>query len=119
MIKRLLESGPQVLATGGGAVIPRRTRERIAATSFSVWLSAPVDVLFQRVSRRDTRPLLKNADPRGTLTKLLAERTPYYAQATMTFESQEASHEITVANLLGAIAAHLREAGAVQANLAP
>ena len=83
VIKRLLQSGPQVVATGGGAVLSAKTRAECAKNGISVWLKAPVDLLLQRVSRRDNRPLLKTADPRAVLTRLLSEREAYYAEATL------------------------------------
>ncbi len=112
VIRRLLEAGSQVLATGGGAVLSDRTRQEIAKNGISIWLKAPVDLLFQRVSRRDNRPLLKTADPRGALARLLTERTPYYSAADLTVESREAPHESVVEEIIAHLSAHLAAMGA-------
>lgn len=107
VIRRLLRSGPQVLATGGGAVISAQTRAEIARTAVSIWLKAPLDLLLARVARRDNRPLLKGGDPRAVLARLLDERAPYYAEADLMFESRDASHETIVEELLLLLASHL------------
>src|SRR5271166_3729395 len=115
VIRRLLQTGSQVLATGGGAVLSMKTRAEIKRTGLSVWLKAPIDLLLQRVSRRDNRPLLKTSDPRAVLERLLAERTPFYAEADLIFESRDAAHEIVVDELLAALASYTgTAAGPVQ-----
>jgi shikimate kinase len=108
VIKRLLQSGPQVLATGGGAIMSAQTRAAIAQSGLSIWLNAPVDILLQRVARRDNRPLLKTENPRAVLDRLLAERGPYYAEANLVFQSREAPHDTIVKEILSMIEAHLR-----------
>ena len=112
VIKRLLQSGPQVVATGGGAVLSAKTRAEFAKNGISVWLKAPVDLLLQRVSRRDNRPLLKTADPRAVLTRLLSEREAYYAGATLIFESRDGPHEVAVEEMLSLLASYLARGGA-------
>ncbi len=107
VIRRLLQGGPQILATGGGAVISPRTRAAIASSGISIWLKAPLDLLVQRASKRDNRPLLKTGDPQAVLARLLAEREPYYREATLVFESREAAHEVTVDEVLRLLASHL------------
>lgn len=96
VIARLLEGGPQVLATGGGAFMHAETRALIANKAISMWLRADFDVLMRRVRRRVDRPLLKTADPEGTLRRLIAERDPVYAQAKITIESRDVSHDTIV-----------------------
>lgn len=82
VLGRLLEGPPRVLATGGGAFLRAENREAIAAAgAVSVWLDAPLEVLWRRVRHKTTRPLLRTEDPRGTLARLLAERAPVYALA--------------------------------------
>ena len=109
VIKRLLQGGPQILATGGGAVISAQTRAQIAKCGVSIWLNAPLDLLLNRVSRRDNRPLLKTGDPQCVLARLLSERQPYYAEADLVFESREAPHETIVDEILVLVASHLAE----------
>src|SRR3984957_12523066 len=93
VIARLLESGPQVLATGGGAVMNADTRAALKARSVSIWLHADVDVLMRRINKRkNDRPMLQPADPVATLRQLLAEREPLYAQADLIVQSREAPH---------------------------
>ena len=96
VIARLLDSGPQVLATGGGAFMNRDTRASIAAKGISVWLRATLDVLTKRIKRRSDRPLLRTADPADTLRRLIDERYPVYAEAALTVESRDVPHDTIV-----------------------
>lgn len=84
VIARLLDGRPVVLSTGGGAFMSQPTRARISARGVSVWLKADLDLLWTRVRARGTRPLLRTADPYGTLARLTQERAPVYAQADLT-----------------------------------
>src|SRR4051794_698911 len=86
VLARLLETGPQVLATGGGAFMHSGTRAAIRQKGISVWLKAEFDVLMRRVKRRGDRPLLQSADPGETLRQLMAERAPSYAEADLVVE---------------------------------
>ena len=83
VIARLLKGTPAILSTGGGAWMAERNRAAIQASGVSVWLCADLDLLWARVRHKETRPLLKTPDPRGTLAALYAERTPVYAQADL------------------------------------
>jgi shikimate kinase len=108
VIARLLEGGPQVLATGGGAVMNVTTRAAIKARGVSVWLDAEFDVLMRRINKRKSdRPMLQTADPAATLRQLLAERGPFYAQADLTVQSREVPHDAIVSEIMKAIAAFL------------
>ena len=100
VIARLLEHGPQVLATGGGAFINPHTRDLIRRKGLSVWLKAEVNVLLRRVKRRDDRPLLQATDPRATLAKLIAVRDPVYAGADLMVTSREVPHEVMVEEIV-------------------
>ncbi len=111
VIARLLEGGPQVLATGGGAFMNPKTRDAIRAKGVSVWLKAELDVLMRRINkRRNDRPLLQTADPGETLRALLVEREPIYAQADLTVQSREVAHDAIVAEIMTALASWLKEA---------
>lgn len=88
IIARLLELEPGILSTGGGAFLQSQTREVIAARGFAVWLKADLDILWQRVRHKDTRPLLRTQNPRATLAKLLEERVPSYAQAPLAVKAE-------------------------------
>jgi shikimate kinase len=103
VIARLLDAGPQVLATGGGAFMNPETRDIIRRNAVSIWLRADFDVLFRRVKRRNDRPLLKTADPAETLRQLMAERDPIYAQADASVHSREVPHETIVEEILAAL----------------
>jgi shikimate kinase len=104
VIARLLEGGPQVLASGGGAFINPQTRALIRARGVSVWLKADLDVLMRRIRRRSDRPLLKTDDPERTLQRLIEERYPIYAEADVTVYSRDVSHESIVADIVAALA---------------
>jgi shikimate kinase len=109
VIARILQEGPIVLATGGGAFMSEETRSSIAAAGISIWLKADLDVLMRRVRKRSNRPLLQNPDPEGTMRRLIEVRHPVYAQADLTIESHEAPHDRVVADILKALSAWLDE----------
>ena len=108
VIARLLESGPQVLATGGGAFMNPETRAAIHDKGVSVWLRATVEVLLRRIKRRNDRPLLKNGDPAETLRRLIDERYPTYAEADITVESREVAHDTIVDEIVAGLCAQPR-----------
>lgn len=110
VILRLLEHGPQVLSTGGGAFMNAQTREAIAAHGLTVWLRADVDTLLDRVSKKQNRPLLRNADPRGVLEKLMVERYPVYATADVTVPTRDERKEVIAAEVIDALSRHLEAA---------
>ena len=112
VIARLLEEGPQVVATGGGAYMDPETRAAIAKRATSVWLRADLDLLVRRTSRRNTRPLLRTGDPKEILGRLIEERYPTYAEADITVDSVDAPPQVTVQRVLDALAAHRQEAAA-------
>jgi shikimate kinase len=103
VIQRLLNDGPQVLATGGGAYMNARTRARIAERGVSVWLRADLDVLVRRTKGRRGRPLLKTEDPRPTLEKLMQERYPVYAGTDIVVDTNDEPHEVTVNKIISAL----------------
>jgi shikimate kinase len=104
VIARLLDGGPHVLATGGGAYMNEQTRALVHSRGLSVWLKAELDILLKRVRRRADRPLLKNGDPAVTLEKLIVERYPIYALADVTVMSRDVPHETIVAEIVTALA---------------
>ena len=115
VIARLLDGGPQVLATGGGAVMNADTRAAIKVKGVSIWLSAEFEVLMRRINKRkNDRPLLQTADPAATLRELLVAREPVYAQADLTVQSREVPHDAVVAEIMTALAAFLNAPGAPQ-----
>lgn len=103
VIGRLLQEGPLVLATGGGAFMNEETRTRITEAGISVWLRADLDVLMRRVRKRSNRPLLQNTDPEGTMRRLMDIRYPVYATADLTVDSDEVPHDRVVNELLEAL----------------
>ena len=104
VIKRLLKTGPRVLSTGGGAFMSEATRAAVLSHGLSVWLKADLDVLWARVSKRDSRPLLKTANPRQTLANLLEQRYPVYAEADLTVQSRDDPKESIAAEAIATIA---------------
>jgi shikimate kinase len=103
VIARLLQEGPMILATGGGAFMNEETRARIAQHGISVWLRADLDVLMRRVRKRANRPLLQTPDPEGTMRELIALRHPVYATADLTVDSHEAPHDRVVVDIVEAV----------------
>ncbi len=103
VIARLIESGSGVIATGGGAFVDAETRALVLERAIAVWLDADIETLVARTARRDSRPLLKNGDPRETLTRLHRERAPCYAQAQIRIETDELPHHRTALKILEAV----------------
>jgi shikimate kinase len=103
VMKRLLKGGPRVVSTGGGAFINARTRRHIKKGGLSVWLKADLDVLWDRVNKRDTRPLLKTENPKQTLENLMNARYPVYAEADLTVLSRDVRKEVMADEVLRAV----------------
>ncbi|WP_106753712.1 shikimate kinase [Pannonibacter carbonis] len=107
VIARLLQEGPMVLATGGGAFMSETTRQEISRRAVSVWLRADLDTVMSRVRKRPTRPLLQNADPEGTMRKLLDTREPVYALADLSVWSRDVPHETVMEDIMQALETYL------------
>ena len=103
VIARLLNSGPQVLATGGGAFMLAETRDNVRRLGISVWIKAELQLLVRRVLKRNTRPLLQ-VDPEGVMRALMQTRYPIYATADVTVESRDLPHDAIVAEIFEALA---------------
>src|ERR1700682_233981 len=115
VIARLLDGGPQVLATGGGAVMNADTRAAIKAKGVSIWLSAEFEVLMRRINKRkNDRPMLQPAAPAAPLRELLVAREPVYAQADLTVQSREVPHDAVVAEIMTVLTAFLNAPGSPQ-----
>ena len=109
VIGRLLKGGPRVISTGGGAFINENTRRLIKEGGLSVWLNADLDVLWERVSKRNHRPLLKTENPKATLENLMNQRYPIYAEADLTVQSGNIRKEAMANAVLAAIAGCSKE----------
>jgi len=111
VIKRVLEGGPQILATGGGAFMDPETQVMVSANGISLWLSADIELLMQRVSKKTTRPLLKNPNPRGVMENLMRERYPVYGLADIEIASRDVSKDemtnLVIAGLAQYFSTHL------------
>jgi shikimate kinase len=104
LVARLVDEGDvRVIATGGGAYIDPRTRKLLNDRAITIWLDAPVDILAERTSRRDTRAQLRNGDPKATLERLADERRPSYEQAHIHVKSGSGAHKDVVDSILRAL----------------
>jgi shikimate kinase len=111
VIARLIEGGPQVIATGGGAFMDERTRALILDRCTAIWLDADIETLTARVARRDTRPLLRGRDPREAIAELAERRNPIYAQAHLRVRTEPVPHGEVVERIVAALAGRQRSAG--------
>jgi shikimate kinase len=111
VIARLLDSGPAVIATGGGAFMREETRNRIREKAVSLWLKADVDTIMKRVKRRADRPLLRTEDPAATVSRLLEAREPVYQSADLTIASRDVPHDRIVDECIDALRARLCAGG--------
>ena len=106
VIARLIEEDAGVIAIGGGAFMDEETRALILERAVAIWLKAPIPVLVERTSRRNTRPLLANGDPEKILTDLLEARTPAYSQAQVSLSSGLGRLDRTILSLLNRLTTH-------------
>ena len=113
VIARLLDGGPAVIATGGGAFMREETRNRIRDKAVSIWLKADVDIIMKRVKRRADRPLLQTEDPAATVSRLLEAREPVYQTADLTIGSRDVPHDQIVDECIDALRARLCAGDAV------
>lgn len=105
ILARILQGRSRIVSTGGGAWMQAENRELIAARGLSVWLKCDLETLWQRVRQRSTRPLLRTADPKGTLARLIEERYPTYAEADVIFD---ANANDSIENAARRLAAQIR-----------
>jgi len=103
VVQRLLDEKNIVLATGGGAFINEATRQTIEQKAVSVWINAEFELLFSRVSRKSTRPLLKTSNPRQTLKDLIDQRYPTYKLASVHVTTREVPHDTVANEIIGAL----------------
>src|SRR5919112_74609 len=111
LVARLIEGEVRVIATGGGAFVDPRTRKLLNERAITVWLDAPVDILAERTSRRDTRAQLRNGDPKATLERLSAERRPSYEEAHIHVKSGDGAHRDVVDSIVAALEDYLARGG--------
>lgn len=109
VLARLLSDQIQIIAPGGGAIMNEETATLVWNRGISVWLKADLDILVERTSRNDKRPLLKSGDPRDILAGLMEKRHPVYAKADLMVETDSSEIEHTFEKLLAALDAHLAE----------
>ncbi|KPP90304.1 shikimate kinase [Erythrobacter sp. HL-111] len=107
VIARLIDEAAGVIATGGGAFVDPETRALILERAIAVWIDCDIDTLVERTSRRNSRPLLKNGDPKEILTRLDRERRAFYAEAPVQVESIKGPHADTARAIIEAIEEHL------------
>jgi shikimate kinase len=107
LVARLVEGEVRVIATGGGAYVDPRTRQMLNERAITIWLDAPVDVLTERTSRRDTRAQLRNGNPKDTLSRLSEERRPSYEEAHIHVKSGQGAHKEVVDAIVEALEQHL------------
>jgi shikimate kinase len=107
LVARLIEGDLRVIATGGGAYVDSRTRQLLNERAITIWLDAPVDILAERTSRRDTRAQLRNGDPKATLERLAKERRDSYEQAHIHVKSGGGAHKDVVDAIVDALAGYL------------
>jgi shikimate kinase len=112
LVARLIDGEVRVIATGGGVFVDPRTRALLNDRAITVWLDAPLDILAERTARRDTRPLLKNGDPKDTLERLAKIERDAYAQAHIHVKSGDGAHKDVVAAIVRALDDHLSKRSA-------
>jgi shikimate kinase len=103
VIARLLASGPQILATGGGALMSGETRDNIRRSGISVWVKADLSVLVRRVSKRSNRPLFEGRNAEAVMRELMEARYPTYATADIVVESRDVPHDVIVEEIIEAL----------------
>jgi shikimate kinase len=112
LVARLVEGEIRVIATGGGAYVDPTTRQLLNERAITVWLDAPVDILAERTSRRDTRVQLRNGNPKAVLERLAEERRPSYSEAHIHVKSGDGAHSDVVETIISALTDHLERRSA-------
>jgi shikimate kinase len=112
LVARLIEGSIRVIATGGGAYVDPGTRKLLNERAITIWLDAPVDVLAERTSRRDTRVQLRNGNPKAVLERLSEERRPSYSEAHIHVRSGDGAHRDVVEAIVQALEQYLAGRGA-------
>lgn len=107
LVARLVNGEVRIIATGGGVFVDPSTRDLLNRRAITVWLDAPIDVLAERTSRRDTRPLLRNDNPKGTLERLAEERGRSYSAAHIHVKSGNGAHRDVVEAIVAALKKYL------------
>jgi len=107
LVARLMDGEVRVIATGGGAYVDPRTRELLNKRAITVWLDAPVDILAERTSRRDTRVQLRTGDPKAVLERLSRERRPSYEEAHIHVKSGDGAHRDVVDAIISELESYL------------
>lgn len=116
IIARILSGKPSIVSTGGGAFLQARNRDTISEGGVAVWLKADLDLLWERVRHKTTRPLLRTDDPKATLEELYHQRTPVYAEAAI---SVEAEPGLSIAGMAEKVALALLDHGVLVVDDAP
>lgn len=111
VLERLLRAAPCILSTGGGVFMAENNRKLVHNLGTSVWLDVPLPVLWSRVKGKDTRPLLRTADPEATLRELYDARLPLYAKAELHVKGDG---RVSVADMAGRVQVALTQAGYLQ-----
>jgi shikimate kinase len=119
LVARLIDGQVRVIATGGGVFVEPRTRALLNERGVTVWLDAPVDILAERTARRDTRPLLKTADPKETLERLAEIERRAYAEAHIHVKSGTGGHGQVVEDIVRALDEHLSGGARPRPNYPP
>jgi shikimate kinase len=112
LVARLVEGEIRVIATGGGAYVDPTTRQLLNERAITVWLDAPVDILAERTSRRDTRVQLRNGNPKAVLERLAEERRPSYSEAHIHVKSGDGAHSDVVETIISALTDYLERRSA-------
>ena len=109
VMKRLLQGGPCVLASGGGAFVAEQTRKLAKEHAITVWLKADIDTLYNRTAGRKHRPFLEGAQDhlKSKLESYILEEYPYYSQADIVVETKEEQVDNTVARVIESLKTHL------------
>jgi shikimate kinase len=107
VIKRLLEDGPIVLATGGGAMMNEETQRNIKNAAYAIWLKPTLEQLLARTTGRSHRPLLNTGDPKAVFRRLFRERDPVYKTADIVVRSGKDGPDVATAITLKRLSAFL------------
>jgi shikimate kinase len=119
LVARLIDGQVRVIATGGGVFVDPRTRNLLNRRAITVWLDAPIDILAERTARRDTRPLLKNGDPKATLERLAEIERQAYAEAHIHVKSGDGAHRDVVEAIVRELARHLADGPSLRPESSP
>ena len=100
MLQKLVKKENAIIATGGGMVLDQEIIDKLRQDGILICLTANPDIIYERVKRRNNRPLLKKGNLYENIVKLLQERDNFYKYADFTIDTSNLDFEQIINEIL-------------------